>query len=70
MPAKSEPQNSQGAIWAFCFLTFIAVTKTLLTKLVFKNVNTPVAFSVLSCVAPLLCITPIFLFSVSARALG
>ena len=62
MPSKSEPQNSQAAAWAFCFLTFIAVTKTLLTKLVFKHVNTPVAFSVLSCVATILCILPVFLF--------
>jgi len=50
---------------AFTFLTFVAVTKTLLTKFVFTHVPTPVAFSVLSCVATILVIIPIFLYKPS-----
>ncbi len=38
-----------GAAAALSFLTFVAVTKTLLTKYVFGHTHTgPVAFSVLS----------------------
>ena len=40
----------------------VSVTKTLLTKLLFEHVGLPVAFSVLSCIATIMCILPIFLF--------
>ena len=46
---------------ALSFLIAVAVSKTLLTKLVFEHVDTPVAFSVLSCVATNVCMVPIFL---------
>lgn len=50
-----------AAAGAFAFLTFVAVSKTLLTKLVFtSHDNGPVAFSVLSCVLTLLCMWPVF----------
>lgn len=50
-----------AAASALSFLVFVAVSKTLLTKLVFKHVATPVAYSVLSCVATNLCLVPIFM---------
>lgn len=58
----SKPKDdSSDVIFAFSFLTFVAVTKTLLTKFVFTHVDTPVAFSVLSCIATNMVIVPIFL---------
>ena len=57
---KPKEDNSE-VIFAFSFLTFVAVTKTLLTKYVFTHVDTPVAFSVLSCVATMAVILPIFI---------
>ena len=54
-------QRHAGAIGALCLLVTIAVSKTLLTKLVFKHVDTPVAYSVLSCVVTNVCMVPIFL---------
>jgi len=60
---KKEQETVSGEIiFAFSFLTFIAVSKTLLTKYVFTEVDTPVAFSILSCVATIICILPIFFF--------
>jgi len=53
-------KENRGPILALSFLTFVAVTKTILTKLVFMHVHMPVAFSVLSCVATILCLLPIF----------
>ena len=44
----------------FSFLTFIAVTKTLLTKYVFVEISTPVAYSTLSCIVTAICIVPAF----------
>ena len=57
--------NDMEMMWAFSFLTFVAVTKTLLTKLVFTHVDTPVAFSVLSCIATMLVILPVFIWKPS-----
>ena len=45
---------------SFCLLTFVAVTKTLLTKLVLNHVATPVIFSTLSCITTAICIVPLF----------
>ena len=61
----SEGSNDMDIMWAFSFLTFVAVTKTLLTKLVFTHVDTPVAFSVLSCIATVLVILPVFFYKPS-----
>ena len=49
-----------NAIISFCILTFVAVTKTLLTKLVLTHVATPVIFSTLSCITTAFCIVPLF----------
>jgi drug/metabolite transporter (DMT)-like permease len=54
-------QKHAGAASALGFLIAVAVSKTLLTKLVFQHVDTPVAFSVLSCIATNVCMVPIFL---------
>ena len=59
MGAREESSTSD-VVWAFSFLTFVAVSKTLLTKFVFTHVDTPVAFSVLSCVATIVLISLIF----------
>ena len=53
-------KKNRGSILALAFLTFVAVTKTILTKLVFTHVKAPVAFSVLSCVATNVCLLPVF----------
>lgn len=58
---KEDSKNEENVITAFGFLTFIAVTKTLLTKYLFTQVDTPVAFSVLSCIATIIVMIPIFL---------
>ncbi len=55
--ANSE---AEAPLCGFASLTFVAVTKTLLTKLVLKRVDAPVAFSVLSCVASIATLLPIF----------
>ena len=57
---KTDAAETNEVIFAFSFLTFVAVTKTLLTKFVFTHVNTPVAFSVLSCLATMIVIVPVF----------
>lgn len=54
-------RRNRSATLALAFLTFVAVTKTILTKLVFTHVHAPVAFSVLSCLATNLCLAPVFL---------
>lgn len=70
MTAEEKKKDTNGdddgastgdVINAFSFLTFVAVSKTLLTKYVFTHVNTPVAFSVLSCFATMLVILPVFI---------
>ena len=59
---QSIDATQRKTLTALAFLTFVAVSKTLLTKLVFTHVHTPVAFSVLSCVATNVCMSPIFFF--------
>ncbi len=59
---QSIDATQRKTLSALAFLTFVAVSKTLLTKLVFTHVHTPVAFSVLSCVATNVCMSPIFFF--------
>ena len=62
---SAKKKEEEDVIFAFSFLTFVAVSKTLLTKFVFTHVDTPVAFSVLSCIATMIVIAPIFLFKPS-----
>lgn len=59
--------ENRAAAFALAFLVFVAVSKTLLTKLVFNKINTPVAFSVISCLATNICLVPIILLSKNAR---
>lgn len=63
---EDEPMDRAAQIklgLALTFLIFIAVLKTLLTKLVFvKLPGIPVAFSALSCVATMIWLLPIFAF--------
>ena len=61
MSASNESRFDLEIVFAFSFLTFVAVTKTLLTKFVFTHVDTPVAFSVLSCIATIVVLVPVFL---------
>ena len=58
--AASEGGKQGRATIAFCFLTFVAVTKTILTKSVFLRTPQPIAYSVLSCFVTALCMLPIF----------
>lgn len=46
-------------VLAFGFLVAVGVSKTLLTKAIFLHSATPVAFSVLSCIATDVCLLPI-----------
>ena len=62
------PASYGKTAFAFAFLTFVAVTKTLLTKTVFVHVPTPVAFSVMSCFVTAFCMVPIFAFKPSLFA--
>ena len=62
---KPEKKESEDVVAAFSFLTFVAVSKTLLTKFVFTHVDTPVAFSVLSCIATMALLAVMFLFKPS-----
>jgi len=54
-------KENSSAAFAFAFLVAVGVSKTLLTKLVFTHSPTPVAFSILSCVATNICLLPILL---------
>ena len=56
-----DPTYQRKVAFAFAFLVFVAVTKTLLTKTVFVDGVPPVAFSVFSCVVTALCMLPVFL---------
>jgi drug/metabolite transporter (DMT)-like permease len=58
----TEKGTDMRVIYAFIFLVFVAVTKTLLTKNVFVHVPTPVAFSVLSCFVTAVCLIPVFMW--------
>ena len=53
-------RENATAFSAAIFLVAIAVVKTILTKKLFKHVNTPVAYSILSCVATNVCMVPLF----------
>jgi hypothetical protein len=55
-------KENSSAMFAFGFLVAVGVSKTLLTKLVFTHSPTPVAFSILSCVATNLCLLPILVY--------
>ena len=59
-PNSTDEKSNDSMVFAFSFLTFVAVTKTLLTKFVFTHVDTPVAFSVLSCIATIVVLLPVF----------
>ena len=61
---------NSGAIFAFTFLVVVGVAKTLLTKLVFTHSPTPVAFSVLSCIATNVCLIPILIYQNDFRMLS
>jgi len=69
MPKSEEPEASDSrVIFAFSFLVFVAVTKTLLTKTVFVHGTPPIAFSAFSCVVTGLCIAPVFFIKPSLYA--
>lgn len=59
-----------SALLALIFLVAIGVSKTLLTKLIFSHSPTPVAFSVLSCVATNVCLLPILAWRGDFRGLS
>ena len=62
LASQSIDATQRKTLTALAFWTFIAVSKTLLHEAVFTHVHTPVAFSVLSCVATNVCMSPIFFF--------
>jgi len=62
-------ENSSAA-FAFAFLVAVGVSKTLLTKLIFTHSPTPVAFSVLSCLATNICLLPILIYQRDFRFLS
>ena len=57
---SSYLKENAGAAFALSFLVFVAVTKTLLTKVVFVSMDQPVAYSILSCLVTNASLTPIF----------
>mmetsp|Transcript_7259 Transcript_7259/g.18997 ORF Transcript_7259/g.18997 Transcript_7259/m.18997 type:complete len:326 (+) Transcript_7259:68-1045(+) len=57
---KSDGAFDGRVVFAISFLTFVAVTKTLLTKTIFVHGVPPVAFSVYSCLVTALLMLPIF----------
>lgn len=59
--STNAPKSDARAAFAFLFLVFVAVTKTLLTKTVFVHGTPPVAFSALSCIITAMCFVPIFI---------
>ena len=61
--SKRQTKTHSAATFAFGFLVAVGVSKTLLTKLIFTHSPTPLAFSVLSCIATMIVIAPIFLFT-------
>jgi drug/metabolite transporter (DMT)-like permease len=65
--ATDEAMDSR-IVFAFSFLTFVAVTKTLLTKTVFTHGTPPVAFSVYSCFVTAVLFIPIFIAQPSLYA--
>lgn len=63
-------KESASAAFAFCFLVAVGVAKTLLTKFVFTHSPTPVAFSVLSCIATTIMLLPLIACSGGFRCLS
>jgi len=55
-------REHSSATFAFSFLVAVGVSKTLLTKLIFNHSPTPLAFSVLSCLATNICLVPILIY--------
>jgi len=53
--------ENASAAFALAFLVAVGVSKTLLTKFLFTHSPTPVAFSVLSCLATNICLLPILI---------
>lgn len=79
-PARAAPHDMStyfrslftkhsAATSAFGFLVTVGVSKTLLTKLIFTHSPTPVAFSVLSCIATNICLTPILIYQGDCKCL-
>ena len=66
---KAKLAENSKAAFAFCFLVAVGVSKTLLTKFIFVHSPTPVAFSLLSCVATNLCLVPVLVHQRSMRML-
>lgn len=64
--ANAPPTNAQ-VVAALSFLVGVAVLKTLLTKFVFVHVPLPVAVSLLSCVATMLGLLPVFALRPASR---
>ena len=62
-------KEHSSVTFAFLFLVAVGVSKTLLTKLVFTHSPTPVAFSVLSCIATNICLTPILIYQGDVKPL-
>lgn len=63
-------KENASAGFAFLFLVAVGVAKTLLTKFVFTHSPTPVAFSVLSCIATNICLLPILIIQGEFRMLS
>jgi len=59
---RSLFREHSSATFAFSFLVAVGVSKTLLTKLIFNHSPTPLAFSVLSCLATNICLVPILIY--------
>jgi len=70
MTIMEAAREHASAIAAFCFLVGVGVAKTLLTKFVFQHSPTPVAFSVLSCIATNICLLPILIAQGEFRMLS
>ena len=70
MSVMEAARENAAAAAAFAFLVTVGVAKTLLTKFVFTHSPTPVAFSVLSCIATNICLLPILIAQGEFRMLS
>ena len=50
---------TRTSVICFCFLVFVAISKTVLTKHIFEHLNAPVAMSTLSCIVTAILLFPI-----------
>lgn len=50
-------------MFAFCILTFVAVSKTMVTKQLFDDVSLPLAYSTLSCIVTFVVLLPFGLYT-------